>query len=129
MCDDNKYCLGNILKVITVLQENSNDEVCNERSCSRPFLGNGVNVICFNTRLVNLYRCDNSLITLPYTTNGIVNETSIFRVMKVNSDSINVLLIEDNGDGTYQSTNTYATINLKCVCAMQCIGDIALNNL
>lgn len=124
-----KYCLANILKVIDVLQNNSNDIDCVNNSCTRPFLGATPNIVCFNTRLITLYRCDNSLITLPYIFEGTPAETSIFRVANVTCDSVTVLLIRDNGDGTYSSTNTFATINLGCVCAIQCIGDATINNV
>lgn len=124
-----KYCLANILKVIDVLQNNCSDADCINNSCTRPFLGATPNIVCFNTRLINLYRCDNSLITLPYVFEGTAAETSIFRVANVTCDSVTVLLIRDNGDGTYTSTNTFATINLGCVCAIQCIGDATINNV
>lgn len=126
-CD--KYCLANILKVIDVLQNNAEDCDCINNSCTRPFLGATPNIICFNTRLINLYRCDNGLITFPYVYEGTTGETNIFRVQCVTNDSVTVLLIRDNGDGTYTSTNTYATINLGCICAIQCIGDTTITNV
>ena len=76
---------------------------------------------------MTFYRCDNSLITLPYTLNDTTDETSVFRIQNVSDNSVNVLLLVDNGDGTYTNTNTYATINLKCICAIRCIGDITMN--
>lgn len=129
MTCDNKYCLANILKVIDVLQSNANDAECLDSSCTRPFLGPDFNVVCFNTRLINLYRCDNTLVTLPYIFEGTTQETSIFRLKDVSEDSVTVLLIRDNGDSTYTNTNTYATINLKCICAIQCIGDTTILNV
>ncbi len=125
----NNNCLANILKVINVLQNNAEEDCPNNNSCTRPFLGNFPTVICFNTRLVTFYRCDNSLITLPYTLDGIAATTSIFRVESVSNDSVTVLLIQDNGDGTYTNTNTFATINLGCVCAIRCIGDTTITNV
>ena len=122
-------CLANILKVINVLQNNAEKIDCNY-TCTRPFLGEVVNNTCFNTRLVSLYRCDNSLITLPYTLNGVAGETSVFRVQSVNDNSVTVLLIADAGDETYNvNTNTFATINLGCVCAIRCIGDTTITNV
>lgn len=124
-----KYCLANILKVIDVLQNNAEDTDCINNSCTKPFLGATPNIICFNTRLITLYRCDNTLITLPYVFEGAVAETTIFRVESVGDDSVTVLLIRDNGDGTYTNTNTFATINLGCVCAIQCIGDTTITTV
>ena len=125
----NKNCLAKVLKVIDVLQNNAGDELCDNNSCTRPFLGNFPIIQCFNTRLITLYRCDNTLVTLPYTIDGTENTTTIFRVQSINDNSVNVLLIQDNGDGTYTNTNTFATINLGCICAIRCIGDTTILNV
>lgn len=122
-------CLANILKVINVLQNNAENIDCNNNSCTRPFLGTNNTLTCFNTRLVTFYRCDNSLVTLPYTLNDTTGETTIFRVENVTNNSVTVLLIVDNDDGTYTNTNTYATINLGCICAIRCIGDTNITNV
>ena len=120
-------CLSCILKAIVALQNNASKIDCNDNSCTRPFLGEVENIICFNTRLVTLYRCDNTLVTLPYTSDGETLETTVFRVESVNDNSITVLLLADDGTGTYNvNTNTYATINLGCICAIQCIGDTTI---
>lgn len=125
----NNNCLANILKVINVLQNNAEDDCPNNNSCTRPFLGDFPTIVCFNTRLVTFYRCDNSLVTLPYTLDGVNDTTTIFRVQNVGCDSVTVLLIRDNGDGTYTNTNTYATINLGCICAIRCVGDTTITNV
>ena len=122
-------CLANILKVINVLQNNAEKLDCNY-SCTRPFLGNTTTNTCFNTRLVTFYRCDNSLVTLPYTLNGVQSETNVFRIESVNNNSVTVLLIADDGSESYNiNTNTYATINLGCICAIRCIGDTTVTNV
>ena len=125
----NNNCLANILKVINVLQNNAEEDCPDNNSCTRPFLGNFPTIVCFNTRLVTFYRCDNSLVTLPYTLDGIESTTTLFRVQNVSDDAVNVLLIRDNGDGTYTNTNTYATINLGCICAIRCVGDTTITNV
>ena len=122
-------CLANILKVINILQNNAEKIDCNY-SCTRPILGETINNTCFNTRLVTLYRCDNSLVSLPYTLDGVEGETTVFRVESVNDNSVTVLLIADSGDETYNvNTNTFATINLGCICAIRCIGDTTITNV
>ena len=127
---NNENCLANILKAIVVLQNNAEKIECNDTGCYRPFLGEINNNICFNTRLVTFYRCDNTIITLPYTLNGTEGETTVFRVESVSDNSITVLLLADDGTETYTiNTNTYATINLKCVCAIRCIGDTTITNV
>ena len=122
-------CLACVLKTIVVLQNNSERIDCNDNSCTRPFLGESNNIICFNTRPVTFYRCDNTLVTLPYTLNDTTGETTVFRIEGVNDNSVRVLLLRDNGDGTYTSTNTFATINIGCVCAIRCLNDISLINV
>lgn len=122
-------CLANILKVITTLQDNIEkiDNICS--SCSKPFLGLN-NIQPFNTRLVSLYRSDNTPVSLPYTTSeGTTATSTIFRIQKVSCNTATVLLLEANDDGTYTSTNTFATINLNCVCAIQCLGDTTITNI
>ena len=121
---NNANCLANILKAINVIQNNAMMIDCNN-TCTKPILGE-ISTTCFNTRLITLYQCDNSLVTLPFTLDGTTSETTVFRVMNVGNNSVNVLLIQDNGDGTYTSTNTYATINLSCICAIRCIGDTTI---
>lgn len=126
---NNENCLTKILKVINVLQNKAEKGECNF-SCTRPFLGDDSSNICFNTRLVTFYRCDNTLVSLPYTLNGVDGETTVFRIESVNENSVTVLLLADNGDGIYNvNTNTFATINLGCICAIRCIGDTIVNNV
>ena len=125
----NNNCLANILKVINVLQNNASDDCDINNSCTKPFLGDFPITQCFNTRLVTFYRCDNTLVTLPYVIDGVTNTTTIFRIQSVNDNTVTVLLLADNGDGTYTSTNTFATINLGCICAIRCIGDTTITNV
>lgn len=127
-------CLAKILNVINVLQNNSNKIDCNDNTCTKPYLGLNTNTVCFNTRPVVLYRCDNSPIALNYVNSAGLNATtSIFRVQNVNKDSVSVLLLEETTDASgvvsYLNTNTYATINLGCVCAIRCLNDTIVNNV
>ena len=122
----NNKNISETLNFILTLQKNSCcDDGCCPDGCTRPFLGPVTTEICFNTRPITFYRCDNSLITLPYA-NG---ETSIFRVESVKDNSVRVLLLASNDDGTYTNTNTYATINLGCVCAIRCLADTYLTTV
>lgn len=126
---DKENCLACILKVINVIQNKAEKIDCNY-SCTRPFLGETTTNNCFNTRLVTFYRCDNSLVTLPYTLNGVTGTTTVFRVENVTDNSVTVLLLADDGTSTYNiNTNTYATINLGCICAIRCIGDTTVDNI
>ena len=127
-------CLARILNVINILQNNAEKIECQDYSCTKPFLGPNSNILCFNTRPITLYRCDNSPITLNYTNpDGENATTSIFRVESVSNDSVGVLLLaettDEEGNTNYEDTNTFATINLGCVCAIRCLNDAIVNNV
>ncbi len=122
-------CLSCILNAIVVLQINASKIDCDDNSCTRPFLGESPVNICFNTRPITFYRCDNTLVSLPYTTDTGVEDTTVFRIENVNGNSVKVRLLIDNGDGTYTNTNTFATINLGCICAIRCLQDVNLTNI
>ena len=127
-------CLARILNVIKVLQDNTSRIDCNDNSCTKPFLGLNTTFLCFNTRPITLYLCNNNLVTLNYTNSeGETLTTSVFRVIDVTNDSVSVLLLEEStdesGNVTYVSTNTYATINLDCICAIRCLPDVIVTNL
>ena len=132
----NKYdnCLARILNVINILQNNAEKIECQDNSCTKPFLGPNTNILCFNTRPIMLYRCDNSPVTLNYTSDaGEELTTTVFRVESVTNDSVGVLLLEENtdteGNINYENTNTFATINLGCVCAIRCLNDAIVDNV
>ena len=127
-------CLAKILNAIKVIQNNAEKIDCQDNSCTKPFLGITTSLLCFNTRPIVLYLCNNDPITLNYTnTEGEALTTSVFRVESVTNDSVGVLLLEEeidaSGNTTYESTNTYATINLDCVCAIRCLNDTIVNNI
>ncbi len=127
-------CLAKLLNVIKVLQNNAEKIECPDNSCTKPFLGLNTTVLCFNTRPIMLYRCDNTPVTLNYTSaTGTLETTDIFRVESVTNDSVGVLLLEAvtdaSGNTTYVNTNTYATINLGCICAIRCLPDTIVNNV
>ena len=132
--DNYNNCLARILNVINILQNNAEKIDCQDNTCTKPFLGPDTNILCFNTRPVTLYRCDNSLVTLNYTNSAGENATTtVFRVESVTNDSVGVLLLEEStdeeGNVTYLSTNTYATINLGCICAIRCLNDVIVDNV
>ena len=127
-------CLARILNVIKVLQNNAERIDCDDNSCTKPFLGLNTTLLCFNTRPIMLYLCNNLPVTLNYTNaEGEDLSTTVFRVESVTDDSVGVLLLEEtidaSGNTTYTSTNTYATINLDCVCAIRCLADVIVTNL
>ena len=132
--DNNNNCLAKILSVINILQNNVEKIDCQDNTCTKPFFFFFNNFLCFNTRPITLYRCDNSLVSLNYTnTEGEEVTTTVFRVENVTNDSVGVLLLEESTDAegniTYLNTNTYATINLRCICAIRCLDDVTVDNV
>ena len=129
--DKNRDCFNKILKLIDVLQRQTGETECIDPTCSRPFLGQGVNTICFNTRPVTFYGCDNNLISIEYTTDGVTNTSSVFRVLRVDDDCTTVSLLAPNPTPTeftpYINTGQTAIINLDCVCAIKCLNDSIVN--
>lgn len=59
-------CFSKLLKVIDILQKNSCGELCNDESCTRPFLGGSPTIICYNTRPVTFYTASGNIFTANY---------------------------------------------------------------
>lgn len=125
-------CLARLLNAINMIQKNALNINCQDSTCTKPFLGNNLNNACFNTRPIVLYLCNNNPVTLNYTSGDETLTTTVFRIENVTNNCIKVLLLEESVDGgvtTYTTTNTYATINLDCICAVRCLGDTIVNNI
>lgn len=92
-------------------------------SCDRPFLGiNSNNVL--NTRPITFYTCpDNTLWTMPYTSEDGDGTSSVFRVEAVEDCCCTCRILRPTADG-YDATNSFFTINLNCVGALRCLDDI-----
>ncbi len=133
MDPNNNQCgFSKLLCLINELQRKSSCDNPIDNSCSKPFLGNIVNSECFNTRPVTFYGCDNSLITVDYTTtiNGeeLTGTSSVFRVEKVEGCCVLLSILIENPDTTatnrpYITINQTITLNLNCVCALKCLSD------
>lgn len=131
MCENN-CCFSKTLKLIDILQRSSEQEECFDNTCSRPFLGVNIPSLCFNTRPITFYGCNNNLITVNYTTvidgETVTGESSIFRVESVEDGCLIVSILIPNPDSNdtlrpYITTRNTATINLGCVCALKCLPD------
>lgn len=129
---ENSCCFTKTLKLIDILQRSSEQDECFDNTCSRPFLGLNMPSLCFNTRPVTFYGCNNNLITVNYTTviNGetLTGTSSIFRIEKVDDGCVTVSILIPNPDTAdtirpYITTRNTATINLGCVCALKCLAD------
>lgn len=128
-------CFKNILKVIDVLQRNAEKCESSDETCSRPFLGNFVTGSVFNTRPVTFYSKDGSIYSIPFTKNGVTKTSSIFRVEKVKDCCVTLLILEKKKDEEmdtirpFVSTGQHVTINLECVCVLQCLPDVIVDNI
>lgn len=127
-------CLGKILQVIDVLQKNAEriDDI--NDGCTKPFLGNSTNVICFNTRPVTFYTCNGELLEANFTNGTDISTSSIFRVEDVDDCCVTCSILAPNPDTTntnspYISTNQTIIFNLDCICAIQCLNDVVVENL
>ena len=120
--------ISETLNFILTLQKNAgcNDSAC-DASCTRPFLGPASNLVCFNTRPVTLYTCcTGALWEFPYEINGTTGTSTVFRVENVdgNCATFRVLIPNTTEEGTtYTLSNSYFTIDLSCVLALQCLSD------
>lgn len=122
-------CIKNLLKLICLLQENSEDNCSLDDSCSKPFLGPNVNCICFNTRVINLFTKNGNLLTATYLDkNNVEQSSSLFRVTKIKDDCCTLLILNKENDD-FLSTNQSITVNLKCICAIKCVTDAVVENL
>jgi hypothetical protein len=145
MCNENSECrcISEILKVINILQKKAtrNDECSN--ACDRPVLG--CNRFCeCNTRPIQLILCgqngDDPLV-MPTSTEVVPTATvascpkpafsSVFRVEKVDECCCTCrVLIPKSHSGEegceeqkFEATNSFFTIDLKCVCVVRCLED------
>ena len=121
--------ISETLNLIVTLQKNAccDGDNCPE-GCTRPFLGPVTNLVCYNTRPVTLFRCcTGGNWEFPYEINGTEGTSTVFRVENVegNCATFRVLIPNTIGDETtYTLSNSYFTIDLDCVLALQCLPDI-----
>lgn len=123
-------CIKNLLKLIALLQDNSKDDCCFEEGCTKPFLGPTINCICYNTRVITLYNKRGILLSANYTdnNNNAVQSSSLFRVHKVNDDSVTLRVLYKDGND-YIASGSFINVNLSCICAVQCLEDVVVSNL
>lgn len=122
------HCIKNLLLFINVLQKNSINRVSLDSCCNRPFLGACSNCDCYNTRIISLYNCKGSLFTVDYSLNGNVYTSSAFRIQDIHDDCCTLLILSNN-NGTYSSTEQFVTVDIGCICAVKCLGDVQISNL
>lgn len=134
--------IGDILKVILILQENACPDKCLD-SCDRPMLGGGPNCLICNTRPVQLFTCCGngvawSMPTNKDTTTSCSNPqtnsssdacSSVFRVEKLDGNAATFRVLTKNPEESccntqpYIATQSFFTISLDCLCAIRCLND------
>lgn len=125
MCGNNN-CedLRDILCTIVKIQRRNNCIDEGITSCDRPFLGATTNNL-YNTRPITLYTCpSNTLWAMPYTLDDTTGSSSVFRVEAVEDCCATLrVLAPSTEEETFEATDSFFTINLNCVGAIQCLPD------
>jgi len=130
MVNNDSCCIAKILKVIEIIQKDASCGSSCEEGCGKPFLGPSLNCICYNTRPITLYTRSGELFTASYTEGGVSNTSNVFRVEKVDDCCCKLrILAFDTATQTYRATNSFITVNLKCMCVVACLDDLALENI
>ena len=123
----NNLNITETLNFILTLQKNAGCNNACDESCTRPFLG-PTSGVCYNTRPVTLFTCcTGTNWTMPYEVNDTTGTSTIFRVENVegNCATFRVLIPNTTDEGTtYTLSNSYFTIDLSCVLALECLPDI-----
>ena len=138
MCNNDSACIGDILKVICVLQRNADcGEACLD-TCDRGFLGCSVTNLNCNTRPVSLYLCGSNSDPLAMPVSRIPTETetsTVFRVEKCDEGCATFRVLTPNTDPEtsatipFLSTQSFFTVNLSCVCVLRCFNDTFVENI
>lgn len=121
-------CIKNLLLFINILQKNSVNRGCLDDCCNRPYLGPVISNDCYNTRVITLYNCQGSLFSVDYLFNNELVTSSTFRIQDIHDDCC-TLLILNNENGTYSSTGQFVTIDISCIGAVKCLGDVQISCL
>ena len=133
MCNNSEdcKCIFEILKTIHILQENAE---CNDTcldSCDRGFLGCGLPTVRCNTRPIMLYTgCGNGVawsMPVDRSNNDQCTRSSVFRVEKIDGCCCTCRVLAPchgtDSESEFVATNTFFTIDLKCICAIRCLDD------
>lgn len=125
-CNTCDNCIADILKVILILQENTEHSDSCLETCDRGFLGQQCCPTFYNTRPITLYTCSGNGIPLSMPISKSPTEdttSSIFRIEKIDNCCATFRVLVYNTDNTYTLTNSFFTINLDCLCIIRCLDD------
>ena len=134
-------CIEDILKVISILQQNAcGPDTCLD-TCDRPMLNCNKTTGC-NTRPISLYTCSGNGTpwSMPISKSivdcdGALKNccSSVFRVEKVEDNCATFRVLTQNTNAnctsTYQATDSFFTMNLDCIGAIKCFDDTYIDCL
>jgi len=130
----NETSISKILSFILELQKCAENTNLDSTGCDRPCLGPNIsNGLVFNTRPITLYSCSTgALWTMPYTLNGTVGDSTVFKIQKVEDCCATFEILAPNPDTSnpllpFIATNNFFTIDLDCVLAIRCLNDTYTN--
>ena len=143
MCNkkDNCNCISEILSVILLLQQNSDeDEKCLD-TCDKGFLGNNITCPKYNTRPVMLYTAfgngkpwEMPISRIDESCEDPSTECStVFRIEKLDGCCATFRVLKpcprssEACSKTWKTTNSFFTIDLTCVCAIRCLKDTVVD--
>ena len=133
---EDSNCIADILKVILILQKKACLTSEELNTCDKKILGcDNQNKCNYNTRPIQLFLIskngDDPLI-MP-TTRGAIDDTTtfsnIFRLEKLDNNCATFRVLSPISDfnnsscSLYEKTDSFFTLDLKCVCAIRCLKD------
>lgn len=121
-------CINNLLKFISVLQDNSIDAFSKSNSCTNHFLGPSVFCKYYNTRVITLYNRNGLLFTADFFNNNLLQDSHYFRIQNIDGNCCTLLILDYN-DGKFISTKQTIVINTNCIAAVKCIKDVNITVL
>lgn len=139
MCNNNNSeecrCISEILTIINILQQNAEcGDACLD-TCDRGFLGCNASAVSCNTRPIMLYTCSGNGVAWSMPVSKDPNETTtsnVFRIEKIDGCCATFRVLVPSTDTTtfpFESTNSFFTMNLNCVCSLRCLQDTFIDTI
>lgn len=141
MCTNNLNeeckCIAHILKTILILQRSICPETRDLETCDRPKFGHKENNKDLNTRPIHLFLCcknGNEPLEMPLDNEPIRPSTkfsNVFRIEKLDEccATFRVLDLKPGSEIVYEATDSFFTLDLKCVCIIKCLDDAFVEGL
>jgi spore coat protein Z len=136
MCieEKNKNCVCEVVKLILHIQKNRKEKERIIDSCDKPFLGDEPCEEKENTRPFILYTPEGNLWKAFFEDKGCVGKSWVFRVEKLEDCCATLRVLKPcreplspdtifDCDTKWIATNSFITIDLSCVCGIQCLKD------